>query len=69
MGTVDIKSWSYNVVGGEEYIDKFNTALRGEHVERNFVELQRQELEMMLKKEGKFNDSQRMLLIEYKRLY
>lgn len=24
---------------------------------------------MMLKKEGKFNDSQRLLLIEYKRLY
>jgi hypothetical protein len=38
-------------------------------VAHNHVELQRQELEMMLRKEGKFNDAQLMLLIEYKRLY
>lgn len=31
--------------------------------------MKREELEMMLRKDGKFNDSQRLLLIEYKRLY
>ena len=33
------------------------------------MEMRRRELEMMLRKEGKFNDSQQMLLVEYKRLY
>lgn len=51
------------MVGGEEYLNMFQNALRGEYVEKNYVKLQRNELEMMLKKEGKFNETQRMLLI------
>ena len=43
-------------------------ALRGMQVVRG-VQLHRQELEMMLKKGGKFNDNQQMTLVEYKRLY
>jgi hypothetical protein len=65
----EISQWTFSVVGGEEYLAKFEAALQGERAQRSFVELRRQELEMMLRKGGQFNESQRLLLIEYKRLY
>ena len=57
------------VVNAEDYTERFLSALKGHSTEKNMVTIQKEELEMMLKKGGKFNDNQRMLLIEYKRLY
>jgi hypothetical protein len=36
---------------------------KGNHVHKTFLEIKRQELEMMIKKDGKFNETQRLMLI------
>lgn len=43
--------------------------MRGEQMRSEMVEIRKKELEMMLRKDGKLNDNQRMVIIEYKRLY
>lgn len=57
------------VVLESSYREKFLAAREGQALEMVRIEQRKQELEMQLKKDDNFNDVQRMLLIEYKRLY
>jgi hypothetical protein len=59
----NIKEWEVSVIGGEEYLDKFRQAEQGNDVQITKVSLQKEELAMMLRKDGKFNESQRLLMI------
>lgn len=52
-----------------EYLDRFNKAFEGEQVLRTEFQIQREALEMVIKQNNKFNSTQQMSLIEYKRLY
>lgn len=57
------------VVLNSRFRDEFEEALKGANVLRTNFEIERSNLAMMLKENDKFNETQRMLLIEYKRLY
>jgi hypothetical protein len=57
------------VVLDSAYYDQFEQLRNGQMVHKTYFEITRDQLAMMVTKNGKFNDTQRMLLIEYKRLY
>ena len=52
-----------------EYRDNFDKAFEGKQVLRKEIEIERNKLAMMIKKDNKFNQTQGLALIEYKRLY
>ena len=51
------------------YKDRFDEAFKGGVVLKTEFQIERENLAMMLKENNKFNNTQEMLLIEYKRLY
>lgn len=57
------------VVMESDYRERYFEAKKGNELTMAVIERKKQELELRLKKDGNFNDVQRMLLIEYKRLY
>jgi hypothetical protein len=57
------------VVFDSAYYDLFEQLRNGQIVHKTYFEIARDQLAMMVTKNGKFNDTQRLLLIEYKRLY
>lgn len=57
------------VVVGSVYFDNFQFCKQGRIIAKKYLDIKRDHLEMMLRKGGKFNDSQHMILVEYKRLY
>jgi hypothetical protein len=57
------------VVLDSAYYDLFEQLRNGQIVHKTYFEITRDQLAMMVTKNGKFNDTQRLLLIEYKRLY
>ena len=46
-----------------EYLDKFNSALQGNEIYRTEFQIQREALQMVIKQNNKFNDTQRMSII------
>lgn len=57
------------VTNSGDFALKFQEALEGQRARQEQIEIRKQELEMMLRKEGQWNDNQRLTIIEYKRLY